>query len=495
MSHYVFYSTNELEVVKSRLQVILSCEKKEVAKLVKSDFRQEVLTVAEIFSYATNALHHKWAAAILGSVPLDRWVEGIHGERHIEPSKEASLRLWSPELPKDLKENLIIGNVRKEIFNKLLNSMPAQTKKHYKDIFTWVNDPSEAPFELASGPLGSDTVFGSLLIFLEKWMDAQLQESEKLWLFNNDWPTDKCVPPEITRELSLQALEHCQHTLSTWLDEDTHELTSAPDSLLALISANLSANRALLEFAATDARGHEAASLAIDILNKLNRLGIIKIPSEIYNITLREAASTLLGVLKILFGHGGKLISPDSDFKRPMSNSDIYIAVKRSLQLQENYIATRGSRGGPIHARENHGKSHNLFIFCLTMIGAFYANSKTANEFKGKSNSSYAVFPARSIKAADTNDIIPIHADELLKQAYGQIYFGNIDNGILAAGVIDHAKTASIKRAHIQQLIFFTTKNRPSSCLLKLAKRFLETKENFPLMKENIKTVQHARSV
>lgn len=485
MSRQVLYDTNDLELVKSRLQVILTCDKKEAARLAKTTFRFETLIVSKIFSNASNALHHKWTSAILGSVPPEAWVEGGHGETHVKPSKEASLRLWSPEEANLHEENMIIGEVRKGVFNELLNAMPAAHKKQYKLMFSWINDPAKATLGLATSPFGSDTLFGHVLIYLEMWLDKQLEESEKLWLVKNTWPKDRCIPPQITRELSSKALEHCKKTLSMWFDEDSASAAKTPNNLLALISANLSANRVLLEFAAKEARGQEAADLAIGILKKLNNKGIIGIPPEIYELDILEAAHHLVYLLKTFFGPRGQFISKESDFKRPMNYSDIRNAVIRSLQLQENYIATRGRRGGPIEARKNHGQSHNLFVFCLTMIGAFYNNSKTDNEFKGKSNSSYAVFPARNNKFEEAENAITLHADELLKQAYGQIYYGNIGSNILADGVRDHAHTASIKRAHVQQLLSFAIKSRSSSVLLALGKRLYEKKENLPLILEN----------
>lgn len=437
--------------------------------------------MSKIFSEATNMLHHKWASAILGSVPLESWAEGNNGEKHVKANKDASLRLWSPQAPYYLKEKNTIAEVRKEVFTSLLNAMPSAQKKYYSGVFSWVGDKSEAPLTLASGPFSSDTVFGHVLIYLEKWMDRQVHESEALWILENSWPKDRSVPAEVTINISKKALEHCRSTLSRWFEGDAGKDSRAPENLMPLISANLSANRVLLEFAAKDARGQEATDLVVGILEKFNRVGIVRIPHEIYGVALAEAASDLIGLLKILFGPGGKLICEESGFKRPMNDSDIRIAIKMSLQLQENYIATRGSRGGPVEARNNHGNSHNLFIFCLVMIGAFYTNSKTDNEFKGRSNSSYAVFPARNFKSDVRNGTIPVHADELLKQAYGQIYFGNVSDEILVGGIKKHAEASRVKRAHIQQLVFFATKFRASNSLLELGARLLEMKENLPL--------------
>jgi len=310
-------------------------------------------------------------------------------------------------------------------------------------------------------------------------MDRQLYASEQLWVQRHQWAKSQSVPAKVTRALSRQALDHFKKILSQWFEEDAAGQQSASDSLLALISANLSANRVLLEFAAKEARGREAAGLAIGILGQLNKLGITEVPVEMDNLCPRDAILQLKDGLTNWFGPKGRLVGPDSEFKRPMNHSDIDLAVRWSAQLQEMYIHTRGQRGGPEEARDNHGKSPHLFIFALTLVGAFYNSVKTDNEFKGKSNSSYAVFPGRKLISIGASHAPPPHAAELLMQAYGQIFFGNQDWDILASRVREHAETASIKRAHIEQLVRFATKGRPSSSLLGLSRRLTEIQSQF----------------
>ncbi|WEK09405.1 MAG: hypothetical protein P0Y51_31290 [Candidatus Pseudomonas colombiensis] len=261
MTRRVPYDTNDLELVKSRLQGILTCDEREAATLAKTTFRDEVLAVANIFHEATESLHHKWALAILGNVPLEAWVEGSHGEQEIEPSKDASLRLWSPDAPEHLAENLRIGQIRQQVFTRLLEAIPSSQKKHYKPMLSWIYEHTEAPLKLSSSALGSDTIFGHVLACLEKWMDMQLLTSEQLWVSQNQWPKSRSVPPEVTQKLSRRVLEHFKDVLSRWFEEDAADQQIVSNSLLALISANLSANRVLLEFAAKEARGPRSREL------------------------------------------------------------------------------------------------------------------------------------------------------------------------------------------------------------------------------------------
>lgn len=477
MPHRVPYLTGDLELVKSRLQGILTCDEPTAAKLAKSDFPTEVLAVAKIFNEATESLHHKWGPAILGSVPPEAWVLGSHGEEEVRPTKDASLRLWSLEGSEQSKENFRIGQIRQQVFTELQVAMPASLQKHYRSMLSWVRDQSEAPLKLASGPLGSDTVFGHLIACLEKWMDMRLQETEKFWLQQHDWPISTSVPPKVIQELSREARDYLKGVLTRWFDKDSSAAKPIQNSLLALVSVNLSANRVLLEYAAKEARGLEAADLAIGILEKLNKRGITEVPVVMDNLSPDGARQMLKDVLTSWFGPGGSLIGLDSDFKRPMNHTDIDLAVRWSTELQEQYIVSRGQRGGLHEARENHGKSPHTFMFAMTLVGAFYNSAKTDNEFKGRSNSSYAVFPGRKLISKGATRTPPSHAAELLMQAYGQIFFGNSGWDIVADGVTAYAKTTSIKRAHIQQLIRFAIKDRTSSSVLKLSKHLDEMKD------------------
>lgn len=50
MPRNVSYDTNDLELVKSRLRGILTCDEKTAATLAKNTFSHEVLDVATIFN-------------------------------------------------------------------------------------------------------------------------------------------------------------------------------------------------------------------------------------------------------------------------------------------------------------------------------------------------------------------------------------------------------------------------------------------------------------
>lgn len=64
--------------------------------------------------------------------------------------------------------------------------------------------------------------------------------------------------------------------------------------------------------------------------------------------------------------------------------------------------------------------------------------------------------------------MLPIHAEELIEQVYGQMFFSNQGWDLRAESVRQHAETQTIKRAYHEQLFEFAVKGRTSKELLNL---------------------------
>lgn len=471
MTHRVPYLTSDLEQLKTRLPGILTCPHEVAAQLAKKQYPEEVSLLANILAEAPDLLHHKWASAILAQVPLSAWVRGTGGEAQIEPSKEASLRFLARDpLPEKATEELKQLAFRQKIFELLLDKMPAATQRIYRPMLQWVAHDELGGAGMTRHPMSSDTSFGHNLVFFESLMDMQIHAYERQWAESTNWSSEESIPAQVTRECSQAALNHVSSLVDKWIAEDAGQAENIPDSLLALVSANLSANRVLLEFAGLESRGIEAAGMVIGLLEGLNRQGITEVPMEVEGLGAVEGAEKIKEILIRWFAHGGALLGVDP-FKRPMNVSDIDLVVNWSLQLQENYIGIRGRRGGREEAKANHGTSNNLFIFAISIVGAFYSSTRTDHEFTGNSNSSYSVFPGRKLIAKGERETPPTHANHLLMQAYGQIYFANSGWDLRADLLPTYFETASIKRAHIQQLLHYAIKSRTPSQLLMLNRR------------------------
>jgi hypothetical protein len=469
MTHRVPYLTSDLEQLKSRLPGILTCTADAAAELAKKQYPEEVRLLADILAEAPDMLHHKWASIILAQVPLSAWVHGTGGEIQIEPSKEASLRFLACDpLPEQATEELKQLAFRQKLFELLLGRMPTAMQRIYRPMLRWVAHDEVGDPGMARHPLSSDTSFGHNLVFFESLMDMQIHIYEQQWAESVGWSSEESIPAQVTRECSQAALNHLSKLVEKWINEDAGEAECIPNSLLALVSANLSVNRVLLEFAGLESRGFEAAKMAIELLEALNRQGITEVPMEIEGLSLDEGAEKLKEILTRWFGHGGSLTGIDPVFRRPMNASDIDLVASWSLQLQDNYIGIRGRRGGREAAKANHGTSNHLFIFAVAIVAAFYSNTKTDHEFTGSSNSRYSVFPGRKLIASGARESPPTHANHLLMQAYGQIFFANSGWDLYADRLPIYFETASIKRAHIQQLLHFVIKDRTPRQLLML---------------------------
>ena len=110
------------------------------------------------------------------------------------------------------------------------------------------------------------------------------------------------------------------------------------------------------------------------------------------------------------------------------------------------------------------------------IAAAFYETSQTAREFTGKSRPTYAVFPDRGGAAKGLRSKPSAHAAQILLQAYGQMYHSSEEGWDLRADkVAAYAAARSEIRSHIQQLLYFSVKNRNSRQLFALFQH-LETK-------------------
>lgn len=467
------YTPAELDLVKRHLADILTVTSLEAAELARAH-PNEVSGLARTFTAAKDELHQNWADALLTKVPLSAWEEPSDYAFRIAPTKSASMRFLSHGEPAENEVNL--KERRRALHDGLLEYMASPTRLAYRPMLEWVEIPTAWP-KAADLPLASDTVFGHSLEVIEGLLRDQLHIYEQNFRKENRTHSSVATPMAASlkaSELASQAIAaHIEQFCVTEVDVSP----AVKESLLARVSANISVNRALLENAAIDARGLEAAEMCAPFLQRLNHHGLVEVPREFDNAT-DGGANKIRELLTSWFAIGGKLAPVDEYFKRHMTDSDIEMILSWSHQLQESYIISRGmggdwiQRGGKDEvekaARKAHGTPGHRFIFALAIASAFYETAKTNREFTGHSKSRYSVFPDRGDTAKGLRDTPPAHAAELLKQAYGQIYFANEGWGLLADKLTAYAQNRSAKRSHIQQLLYFAVKNRSSRQLFAL---------------------------
>ncbi|WP_152486873.1 hypothetical protein [Halopseudomonas pelagia] len=463
------YRTDQLEIVKRKLPGILTSTIKEVACLAKHCHPDEVNHLAIILAEAPTLLHHKWLAQIMGSVPINAWVEGPDSEPYVSSPKDASMRFLSERLPKrERTKRDQLETFRAVLFQNLLSGMTTR-RRHFHQPMLGIASQEELKrcFPGWTQP-PTETNFGLELLHLENSLDATATYEEQKWTRENAHPEAEALPDGVIRQCSAKALNLWLSQLAHWIREDTLEAEKGPSSMLALVSANLSANRATLEYSALDNRGVEAAELTVNFLKALNAKGITEVPFEMEALAPGAALNVLKGILQGGFSHGGTFIDPGGFFNRPMTDSDINIVVTWASQVQNCYIQCQAASKPFTAVTAAHGSSNNLFIFALTLVGAFYQHTRTSQEFTGRSNPFYSVFPGRALHKSKRVIHPPTHALNVLMQTYGLIFFANSNWDLLPDRVVARAETKRIKKSHLQQLLHFATKGRSSAELVLL---------------------------
>ncbi|EEA03465.1 conserved hypothetical protein [Burkholderia sp. H160] len=411
---------------------------------------------------------HLWQAAVLAQVPETAWVEGPRGVPQIRPEKVASMRFLSLEVPdEDAEQELAQVRTRRFLFEKLLDAMPAASKLAYRNMVRWVDYKEHPDPNVRKFPLSSDSAFGYNLLKLESLMADRLRFHETKCRDMLGLADSQTTPAKVTFECLRAAEDDMRYFIQRWsLANDSEELV--PECLLAQVSANLSANRALLELAAMEARGKEAEELCVSFLRELNRQGLTSIPEEVDEWPEHEIDRELRRLLTKRFGQGGTMLHSELFSRGPMSDSDIVMVDLWSRELQQRYMRVRGASCEFKEAKDAHAGRHNRFIFALAMVGAFYCKTSTVWEFTGHSNPRYAVFPDPKETSFGNREAPATHAAQVLLQAYGMIFYANSGWNLSGERVREYAEVASVKRSYQQCMLRFAVKGRSSRELLSL---------------------------
>ncbi len=466
------YTPAELDRVKRLLADILTISTAEATALMRAH-RHVVKKLAIGFEDMNTKAGQNWAESVLAKVSLSAWEETFNNESRIRPSKSASLRFLSRGAP---SENAIaVRELRRSLHSDLLENMPGPLRLGYRPMLEWEETDGACP-EASDLLLSSDTAFGQSLRAISELFNLQLYAYEQDFRRNSDFPPGITTPVKVSMHYSKRAYKYIAAQIEQMCVLESDVPDSIKESLNARVSANISCNRALLEYAAKEARGLEALEMCIPFVQRLNFHGLYMVPGDFLDAT-DGGTEYLRHLLTDWFTVDGALTKIDPYFKRHMTNSDVELIVSWSEKLQEAYIGTVGmgpnceGRDGKEkieqQARAAHGTPLNRFIFGMVLAAAYYQTTQTKREFTGHSKSNYSVFPARG--EPNRSDSTPsIHAEELLMQSYGQIMFANIDWELRADNLIRYAQKRSTVRSHIQQLLHFAVKNRTSRQLYAL---------------------------
>lgn len=458
----------EIKRVLPRIEAILSVEedrKGELRSWIRQHkFEDDLASFYAISESATYKLNSHWMKAILAALPDKFWSVSQEAIALLDQTGSAgSLRLLTTAYDgKEQQESVLHLAARKEVMQALLDRIPESHRGAYRDMLSWIDAPGKE-----GGDAPGDTRFGLALFELEQMMGYMVAEQERLWRTQSRLNDSQPTPVEVREKFSAIALRQTFYFMvRCW--EYGKNMLKTPDSLLALLSANMSCNKAVLEYAAMNQRGREALEMTVSFLRELNAQGVHEVPPAFYDLSPAACDDTIFTTFKSWFGHKGDFIGSGTSFAKHMTNSDIRILVDLSHQLQAEYIATRGS--SPMapagQGQEIHGSPWNRFIFALVLAAAFYSKARTDQEFVVGKNASYAVFPDR--KSIKQGHLLTIHAKDVLLKAYGLVFFGNSDGNLAPDDIEQYAQGTETRRLHNQVAILCAVKGRTSGELIGL---------------------------
>ncbi|AJX27849.1 hypothetical protein D0U02_15180 [Burkholderia pseudomallei] len=466
------YTDEEFRRARENLADILSLEERTASEILHDGHLNDVSFLVGLFRKASNTLAHKWNAPLLAKLPVDAWDVGPAGERRITPRDFASMRYLSPLLTGKDKETAELWAGERE---KLLKELH-EPGGPYAAMTEWKAPKQFKSKGAQSLPFSGDIAFMETINWLDTLLGFQItlfagRRHKALGL-----PLSVALPANEDKRCSRDALQFMKQNVDAWC-KDASLAGEASDSLRARVAVNLSVNRALWETCAKDARGEESATVAAQFLSRLNGCGIWMVPDE---VPTRGAEWTgLAELLSRWFGAKGWLREKDDFFARVMTPHDIDRAVQLTESVQKRYKANRGGNCGPEQAELAHGSPENLFIFAMATVSVFYVKGywggksqlrpvQTLKEFPAKHNKNSSRYPAFSTLDSGDGLMLPIHAEELIEQVYGQMFFSNQGWDLRAESVRQHAETQTIKRAYHEQLFEFAVKGRTSKELLNL---------------------------
>jgi hypothetical protein len=469
-----------------RIEAILSVEedrKGELRSWIKQcKFKNDLASFYDISEKATFKLNTQWMKAILAALPDKFWSVSQDGIPQLDQTgSAASLRLlsnaWDGE---EQQESVLHQAARKEVMQALFDRIPMPDQSAYREMFSWReilgNEGSE---------VSGDTSFGLVLIELELMMEVMFAEQERIWRIQSHFDESLTTPVEEIEKFSTIALRQTFYFMLRCWDYGNNKLET-PDSLLALLSANMSCNKIVLEYAAMNNRGLEALEMTVSFLGELNAHGVKKVPPEFDFLSPAECDDAIFTLFQRWFGHNGDFIRSGTSFAKHMTNSDIQLLVNLSRELQKNYITTRGctllAQAG--QAQKIHGSSTNRFIFALVLAAAFYSKARTDQEFIVGKNASYSVFPAR--RSIKHGDLLTIHAKDVLLKAYGLVFFGGRGWNLVPDDIEQYARGTEIRRSHNQLAILCAVKGRSCKELVALYETLKQLRVNPGLVFERL---------
>ncbi|WP_404417227.1 hypothetical protein LG277_05480 [Vreelandella aquamarina] len=469
------YTIDDYALVKRKLLDILTCNRFYSSNIIKSSDENEIRNLAVIFEEMPDFINNNWLSAIVGKLPVSSWKFDCEIGLEVNAEKDSSLRLQANMQATNygLKENNDLY-AREVIFKRLADRIRgAWCRRTYSDTIGWQNEPFAHDIAGSFFSGKGDTGFFSNLLKLQYAFDYCIYSKKELLCAGYDNGSyDDCNYTD-SKKIPILALNKITFILDSWFGEYLYD-AKYPESVLALVSMNLSANRLIIELSEYEELSKHAFEVGCEVVRGLGSFKWMHFYAEKGGIgSVTRLKEILKKNLTALFGKDGSLVNSKEYFDRVMQPSEIEIVANWSHDiLKDLKLNSWFDLSNLRHLSMQNNKMQTMFLISLCIAGAFYSKSKVKHEFFGNSTPYYSVFPGR-INMANSNGVfIPRpHALNFILLVYKEVVSLINDDSLSLNELENNRAYNSLRRGLSQQLISFAVKNRTSGELKYLDKK------------------------
>lgn len=260
------------------------------------------------------------------------------------------------------------------------------------------------------------------------------------------------------RNLSQPTTAHTIRDLSDQAQTQTYleleriasKAEAGPDDLVVRTLCHMAANRALAESARLEELSHQVKPALQKVLSALNAHGHTAVPEVADDSEIRAW-------LQKWFGRPDKRGEPGplaQALGRTHTGEQLEHTLLLAGQLQDEYIATRGSGMGRQRAVQAFGNARNKMLFALVLVACYYSGEKVRAELFGAHNLHRTAYPGPKVRTQP----LGAHSLELFKSVFGHIAFSNSGWAISTDGIESYSRAAGYKRSAFQELVFMVFK-------------------------------------
>lgn len=432
----------------NKLPSIVTCGEDDIRVLLEGA-PQLFIPVAEAFERVTrdNSVaptdslkpgSREWLHHTMASLPLRNVYIYKCGALSIKPTPDASLRYLLMHYMPDHKAITDKGVLNRELLClSLYDQLSNMGKKYYGPIAEWRTDLwLSEDYSLQGDVAIAKYIHLVEALFFNSYAALETDVRKELGL-----STGQPTPIKYIERLAKGAQSVVLERLNRYIAPVPSD-AGTPDDGIVMTLVHVAANRVLLESACRDDLTRRATPANVLLLGALNASGIDEVP-------VLETDAEVKTCLQDWFGQGGQVCMKAG--WKAMSEEDIEVTLKHASQAQAMYRRTRGVM---LVKREPDAFNTlgDKLCFSLPLVACYYGKVTVRNELVGQTHSDYPVFSKRDQQRRE-NPLSP-NALEMVMTMFGQIAMSNSGWSLQATEVDNYAHATSLRRGHLQNLIF-----------------------------------------